>query len=385
MSGAYRSYDVRPFGGPIIPEGLSEPVRLGYPGVMRPEHLMDVVFPARDQTIAKVVADLSEPDSGKSADNFVTNEDSFARVAGDLDRPGLREGVYLGVGPDQNFTYIAHAQPRLALILDFRRRNALVHLIHKALFALSPDRVSYLSGLLARTPRRLPANPSADQLVAGFEGLEVDRSRLDALIARVSDHLRPLQLVEEAEWAELATIQARLAGPGLNARFLALKMYPTLGRLIRAVDRNNQPAHFLARDDWYQAVRSLQIGDRLIPLVGDFAGPDALDRLGEWLRRRGLTISVFYASDVEFFLFRSGKWSVYLENLRRLPWHREALLIRTSTREINHPERVPGDSSTTISRPIAGFLEVGRAGKIRSVDELFESAQARPNLEGSSR
>ena len=36
--------------------------------------------------------------------------------------------------------------------------------------------------------------------------------------------------------------------------------------------RQGQPAHFLARDDWYASLREAQIGDRIIPLVGDFAG-----------------------------------------------------------------------------------------------------------------
>ncbi len=332
---------------------------------------MDVVFPVRDQNLSKVVESLSEPDAGKAADNFVTNEDSFARVATDLERLAPRDGVYLGVGPDQNFTYIARAQPRLAFILDFRRRNSLLHFVHKALFALADDRAGYLTRLLARAPRPLPANPSADDLVAAFEGVELDRARLIELTAKVADTLRPFNLLSDPECLEMATIQAKLAGPGLSCRFLALPMYPTLGRLIRAHDLQNEPAHFLAQEAWYQAVRTLQIGDRVIPLVGDFAGPHALNALGEWLRRRGLAVSVFYASDVEFFLLRSGRLNAYADNLARLPWKKDAVLIRTSTREINHPERQGGDSSTTILRPAADFIEKVRAGGIRSVDDLF--------------
>jgi hypothetical protein len=357
--------------GSTILKGLSDLDRPGYVGRMMNDRLMDVVFPVRDQSIARVVADLSEPDAGKAADNLVTNEDSFARVSGDLERLAPKGGVSLGVGPDQNFTFVAHSRPTLAFVLDFRRRNALLHFVHKALLALSKDRADYLGRLTARTPRVLPSNPSADELVAAFEGVEMDRARLDATIASVADSLRPLNLVNDNEWADLATIQAKLAGPGLNARFLALPMYPTFGRLIRSHDRQDNPAHFLARDDWFQTVRNLQIGDRLIPITGDFAGNQALASLGDWLRRRGLSISVFYASDVEFFLLRSGRFAAYAANLARLPWQEGALLIRTSTREIPHPERCPGDSSTTILRPVARFLEAAEAGRIKSVDDLF--------------
>jgi hypothetical protein len=354
-----------------ISEGLSHLNPPGYPETMMPDRLMDIVFPTRDQTLARVIANLSEPDAGKAADNFLTNEDSFARVAGDLERLATNGGVTIGVGPDQNFTFIAQTRPTLAFILDFRRRNALLHFVHKALFALSPDRASYLTNLTARTPREWPSNPSANELVAALEGVAMDRARLDTTIARVADFLRPLKLVSDAEWPDIATVQAKLAGPGLNARFLALPMYPTFSRLIRSLDHQNRPAHFLARDDWYQTVRNLQIGDRLIPLTGDFAGPQALPSLGDWLRDRGLKVAVCYVSDVEFFLLRSGRFAAYAANLARLPWDQDALMIRTSTREIPHPERHPGDSSTTILRPAAPFLEAALAGKIKSVEDLF--------------
>jgi hypothetical protein len=313
---------------------------------MMPERLMDVAFPARDQALARVVADLSESDAGRAADNLITNEDSFARVADRLVQLGPGN-VYLGVGPDQNFTYLAHARPRLAFVLDFRRRNGLLHLTHKAL------------------------NPSADDLVAAFEGPPMDRGRLDATIAEVASYLRPLGVVDESEWPDLAMIQAKLAGPGLNARFLALPMYPTAGQLLRSKDRQGRPAHFLASEDWYQVVRAAQVGDCLIPIIGDFAGPSTFARLADWLRRRDLAVSTFYASDVEFFLLRSGKFPAYAANLAKLPWAEGAVLIRTSTREIPHPERVSGDSSTTILRPVGPFLEAARAGRIKTVEDLF--------------
>jgi hypothetical protein len=336
------------------------------------EHLMDVAFPARDQSLAKVSAALSEPDGGRVADNLVTNEDSFARVADALDRLAPPGGVYLGVGPDQNLTYLAHVRPRLAFVLDFRRRNGLLHLWHKALFAFAPDRASYLARLLARSPTKpLPANPSADELVGAFEGAALDRTRLATTTAEVAGYLGPLGVVAEDEWPSLATIGAKLAGPGLDARFLALPMYPTLGRLIRARDRQGRAAHFLASDELYRVVREAQLGDRLVPLVADFAGPSSFRLLGRWLRDRGLSVSAFYASDVEFFLIRSGTFAAYVSNLSALPWAEGAVMIRSSTREIPHPERVPGDSSTTIVRPVAPFLEKAKAGQVATLEDLF--------------
>jgi hypothetical protein len=330
------------------------------------------VTPARAPSFGALIAELSEAASGPHADNLISNEDSYPRVAGALARQAPRNGVYLGVGPDQNFTYLARTSPSLAFILDYRRRNLLLHLVHKALFALAPDRVAYLSRLTARRPGRLPPEPMAEALVAAFEHAAYDRGQLERTVAEVAAYLRPLGVVEADEWPELALIQAKLAGPGMNARFLALPMYPTFGRLIRTNDHDGAPAHLLAREEYYQDVRALQRGDRVIPLVGDFAGPTTPGRLDAWLRRQGRALAVLYISDVEFFLLRAGRFPAYVENLARLPWAEGALIVRTSTREIAHPERVKGDSSTTIARAIAPFLAAARAGKIRRVEDLFD-------------
>ncbi|CAN5914824.1 hypothetical protein BH23PLA1_BH23PLA1_11330 [soil metagenome] len=328
-------------------------------------------FPARDETLGALIRQLSDPESGPPADNLITNEDSFPRVVGELRERAPGGGVYLGVGPDQNFTYIAEGRPERAFVLDYRRRNLLLHLLHKGMFMLSPDRVTYLSRLTARRPSELPDDATAEDLVEAFERAEFDRDRLKATVEEVVKLLRPLNVVAENEWADLATIQARLAGPGMNARFLALPTYPTFGALIQTTDRTGRPAHLLAREESYQALRQTQQEDRILPLVGDFASPTVLPRLARWLEGRGLSVSIFYISDVEFFLLRAGRFDDYVANLGQLPWADGALLIRSSTREIDHPDRVEGDIGTTILRPVAPFLEAARAGHIRSDDDLF--------------
>lgn len=349
--------------------GPDEPVPMRRPGT-----LADVLFPARDEPFGSLIRRLSEPESGPHADNFLTNEDSFPRVCDSIARDVPADGVYLGVGPDQNLTYIAHARPSLAFILDFRRRNLLVHLLHKALVALSPSRSAYLSRLAARRPAREPGpDADADALVAASRSPRLDRDLLATTTAEVAEYLRPFDVVREAEWDELSTIQARLAGPGLDARFLALPIYPTLGDLIRTPDRRGRPAHMLASESTYRSLREAHLGDRVLPLVGDLAGSTAMPRLASFLRDRGLSVTLIYVSDVEFFLLRDGadRFTDYAANLARLPLHTEAKIIRTSTREIDHPDRVAGDRSTTIIRPLAPFLDAAQAGRVRSVDDLF--------------
>ena len=103
-----------------------------------------------DQEFWALTGTLSEPDgyfrsNSGSPDNLLSNEAVVSTVAAELAtrvRPG---GVYLGVGPEQNFTYIAALRPSLAVIFDIRRQNMIEHLLYKALFELSANRAEFLS------------------------------------------------------------------------------------------------------------------------------------------------------------------------------------------------------------------------------------------------
>src|SRR6478735_5743887 len=99
---------------------------------------------------AAQIAALSEPAGYFDTDNLISNERSYQQVLQDLRRRNVRGGAYVGVGPDQNFTYIAEIRPAVAFIVDVRRDNLLLHLLFKALFAQARTRVDYLSLLFGR-------------------------------------------------------------------------------------------------------------------------------------------------------------------------------------------------------------------------------------------
>jgi hypothetical protein len=73
---------------------------------------------------------LSEPPGTFFSDNVVSNELSYAQTVPHF-RLLRRGGVYLGVGPEQNFTFISAMEARLAIVVDIRRENLLLHLLYK--------------------------------------------------------------------------------------------------------------------------------------------------------------------------------------------------------------------------------------------------------------
>src|SRR5688572_28008824 len=97
-------------------------VALASLGVLCPQRSRPPAPSANDAEIrlATLSAQLSEPEGYFDTDNLISNESSYLQVADQLDQAVPTGGVYLGVGPDQNFSYIARVRPRYAFILDIR-------------------------------------------------------------------------------------------------------------------------------------------------------------------------------------------------------------------------------------------------------------------------
>src|SRR5215510_5859486 len=103
-----------------------------------------------DQEFWRMVEEFSEPGGTFRYENFVSNERSIQYVIPDLKAKTKPGGVYLGVAPEQNFTYVAALQSKIAFVIDIRRQNMLVHLLYKALFELSPNRADFVARLFSR-------------------------------------------------------------------------------------------------------------------------------------------------------------------------------------------------------------------------------------------
>src|ERR1051326_5303091 len=134
-----------------------------------------------DDEFWQMITSFSEPGGYFSSENFVSNENTYQRVIPALTSTTMTGGVYLGVGPEQNFTYIAALQPRIAFIIDIRRQNILQHLIYKAAFELSGDRADFLSILFSRPrPPSLNAESAAQELLAPYKQAPQDKNVFDA-------------------------------------------------------------------------------------------------------------------------------------------------------------------------------------------------------------
>src|SRR5215467_2598803 len=119
----------------------------------------DPALPAAlsDDDFQQMTRKFSEPDGSFRYENFLSNEQSYQDPIPDLTDVVTSGRVYLGVGPEQNFTYIAAIRPQMAFIIDIRRQNMLELLLYKALFAMAANRAEFVSMLFSRRPSLMPA------------------------------------------------------------------------------------------------------------------------------------------------------------------------------------------------------------------------------------
>src|SRR4051812_40936333 len=147
-----------------------------------------------DRTFWTLVTEFSEPGGTFRSDNLVSNELAYEQVIPVLQSRVQPASAYVGVGPDQNFTYIAALTPRISFIVDIRRQNMLLHLMYKALIEQSPTRIEFLARLFSRQPPPdLPLDATPDALLSAFHGVEpsplaFERTRQDIHRTLLYDH-----------------------------------------------------------------------------------------------------------------------------------------------------------------------------------------------------
>ena len=343
------------------------------------EHLSPAEF-------SSLSRDLSEDGGYFFSDNLISNETPYLTVVDKLRQLGASGGAYVGVGPEQNFTYIAKVRPRVAFILDIRRQAIIQHLMYKALFHISPTPVEFLSRLLSRplTKEAPPATAQIKEMLAYFSKTAADEQTYAKNLAAIRKSIQedfqfPLS---QRDQESLEYVYKSFREEGLDTAFRLNGWpdgeFPTLKEVILQPDQNGKIGNFLASRDDYDFVRGLHLKNLIIPVVGDFGGKKALAGIGDYLRKRGLTVTAFYASNVEQYLFEDGSFGSFANNVRKLPINEKSLFIRWVYQRYYHPARLPNQRSTSLLQKMSVFLTDFDAGRYQTYTDLISTNYIAP-------
>lgn len=292
-----------------------------------------------DSEFWKLVTDLSEPNGRFASENYVGNELSFQWVIPALRAKVKPGGVYMGVGPDQNFTYIAALQPKIVFIVDVREGNLLQLLMYKALMELSADRVEFAAKLFGRaTPANVKADASANDILQAVYAMPADRAIYMQTLRAVEDHLTkahgfplsPTQLngLEGIfgmffSYGPGITYQNGNGGRGGNA-------YPTYWDMQVTDDNAGRNHAYMQTAEQFQTIKRLETANLIVPIIGNFGGPKAVRAVGSWVREHGGTVTTFYTSNVEQYLFQDNIWQEWYRNVATLPLDSTSQFIRSA-------------------------------------------------------
>jgi hypothetical protein len=287
-----------------------------------------------DAEFWRMISEFSEPGGSYPYENFVSNERRQQIVIPALKKATRPGEVYIGVAPEQNFTYAAALKAKMAFVIDIRRQNMLELLLYKALFELSPNRADFVSRLFSmKRPAGLDEKSTATALFAAYEREKGDadlyRQNVEAVrgvfrrrgFALSSEDLLKIEYVYQVLYR---------GGPAITYEFASASPAtgsPTYAQIMNFTDAAGHNWSYLAAEENYQYVREMQRNNLFVPLVGDFSGPKAIRSVAQYLKQHNANVSAFYASNVESYLSDRQTQSFYA-SLLTLPTDSTTMVVR---------------------------------------------------------
>lgn len=290
-----------------------------------PERLSDQDFWSLSQTSSESGGYFR----GENITNLTSNELWFQYVIPDLVARTKPGNVYLGVGPEQNYTYMVATRPRFAVIFDIRRGNLDLQLIYKAIFELSKDRAAFLSMLFSKpAPAGASAKSTAAELFSAFGASQTSQALYEQNVKAIEQHLTKTHALPLAadDLAGLEAVYQAFYSSGFYVR-----SNPTYADLMTATDAGGVSRSYLATEEGFQFLKDLESRNLVVPVVGDFGGPKAIRAIATYLRARGGTVGAFYLSNVEQYLYQDGKWDAFCRSVATLPLDSTSTFIRSSS------------------------------------------------------
>jgi hypothetical protein len=332
------------------------------------------------KTFAAISARLSEPGGYFDSDNLISNETSYLHVMGKLREIGVGGGVYLGVGPDQSFSYIAKIRPKMAIMIDIRRDNLLQHLLFKSLFGRARNRIEYLCEFFGKPFPKTKGWESRGikELIDYIDGAASDQKIFEKSLKDVRQDVQKYGIpLSQSDLESIGKVQRAFFSAGLDIRYSSYhrpprSIYPPYRDLLLETDlAGNQQNYFNSEDD-FQFLKKLEDQDMIVPVVGDLSGPQAMKAIGQYIAEIKEHVSAFYVSNVEFYLQRQGTFDKFIENVKTLPIDSRSVIIRSYFNYYApaHPQAEPNHFSTQLMERIDDLIKQCASGDCDSYDHI---------------
>src|SRR5215470_6424766 len=330
-----------------------------------------------DEAFWNMTTEFSEVGGYFRSDNFVSNETTFQYVIKHL-KKARTGGVYLGVGPDQNFTYIVAMQPKMAIIFDIRRQNTMQHLMYKAIIEMSSDRADFISKLFSRArPENLGSSSTAEEMFKAYDNVAPNRQlfvqNFQAIKKQLEEqHKFKLSPDDEAS-IQYVFSSFYAGGPDLTYNGVAGggfgRRMPSYAEMMQMTDEEGINRSYLGTEENFRILQDFQKKNLIVPVVGDFAGSKAIRAVAVYLKQHDAFVSAFYVSNVEQYLFQQGDdWSKFYRNVETLPVDATSSFIRSvfNGQALTYQPSGFGLRSVSLLSSIPELLKAFNDGEVRT-------------------
>jgi hypothetical protein len=232
---------------------------------------------------------------------------------------------------------------------------------------------------------------SIEAIFDAYETAPADKTIFERNLSEVLVHLRQnhqFRLTgEDDDQIRYVYTAFFRSGPDLSYTFNdsyyqgTLGGMPTYRQLMLDTDSNVTPPQnlgFLGTEERFRHVQAVQRKNLIVPLVGDFAGPKTLKRVGQYLKDRNAVLSAVYTSNVEMYLFQQGDdWKRFYENVGDIPQNAASTFIRFTIgrRRFFDPDAGILAQRSQMWSPVQETLAAVRAQEIDDYPGLIEMSR----------
>ena len=333
---------------------------------------------------------FSEECGSFRSENYLSNEISFQNVVAPLKAAAKSGRVYMGVGPEQNFTYIVALQPKMAFIVDVRCGNMREHMMYKALFEISANRADFLSRLFSRKrPAGLTEKSTTDEMFAAYAAVQPDQASFDKNLMDIEDLLTKTHKfgLSAGDLDGIDTIYGVFFryGPAINYSASPFGggggggrngQMPNYSDLMTATDQQGKNAvgmnqSFLGSEENFKIIRDMEKKNLIVPLVDNFAGPKAIRSVGKYLKEHDAVVSAFYLSNVEQYLFMEGIADKFYNNVKTLPLDASSTFLRSGRPDGQFGGGIGGGLVSMLSS-MQDVIRAFDAGRLRQWSDVID-------------
>src|SRR5262249_18568307 len=170
-------------------------------------------------------------------------------------------------------------------------QNMIELLMYKALFENSPTRADFVAHLFSRKrPEGLDEKSSVRVLFAAYDDVKGDAALNSETVKAIkSSFSRHGFKLSEDDLLKIDYIMQTFmrAGPAIDYRYASSwppalpQVVPNYEQFMTAADPDGNRWSFLASEENYRFIRSMNQKNLFIPVVGDFAGPSAIRNIAK--------------------------------------------------------------------------------------------------------